>query len=941
MAPVDLVALGQDALRGKGQHHRAPVVVLACGLKAAGECGLLRGEVDRREEGVAGGERQRRGHRAQHHVFALQAGGHRVGSAEQVHHVGVGAGRDVVEAQALKAHCGGIGRDGDRGRSLLAVAHAACRPGHEAALQVVVLALARLHQVGEVAGLAVVGLVVAGIHVERVGAAIGQVVEGELQVLALAWLEIERRLLIGDHAATGVAGAVGLDDEERGQHIAVVVACGLVGDRDLEGHLVVPHDAVLAGLCRLLCAQGRDGDLKIHGRLRLGLDGHRARGASHGMHSVLVGGHHDRLGAGAGGGEVEAHRLLLAGRHLGSDTARVGGEGGIESLAVDPQVEVAIVAVGTVVGQRHIDACRETHLLAAFHHDSLALEVGHRVASERGRVIGELGLDIVAVALQHGQPLGAVFLLAHGHEAVVAHQALAELLATACAQVAAKLHPVAQGAGSDLAIDRSGHDELHHVALQVVEGKTLFEFLLAALVIAEVHVDVVALVDREARALAVALPGGSSRVVVDADARGREQAARLRHDCGVGGRHRGVARLAQVGLDAHDGVLLHVVALAHAGAAYAAGIGIEHRELEVAVAHATPTPVDVEEVAHLKAVAHKGVTAARARRAVVHHGASRLELAVDEVVPVGLAVVVAVGDVQRGAVVAEVAREGNGDIIGIGTARVAPILHLHGIAGILHELGHSVDAGLVLGSSVAVAHVVPVEARHRQLLGGGGAIVVAAVAVGERVGGYDARRRLGPLVVVHHLGYAGGHTPGVGQLARAVAVHKLGAQVPVGRCLVPLAGDEGGNAVACGHWHPGGSAHAAARRGVVHHAQRLQLVLIVGEQGLHRRRQAARVDSALRAIGQHGCSAVVARHDGPALLTARGVEDIVAGVVGTRAVQAGASLHHFGFRCGGLLPLHESHRLLQCALLRHGTGHHRNREDDRQDEKESFAHSKK
>ena len=292
-------------------------------------------------------------------------------------------------------------------------------------------------------------------------------------------------------------------------------------------------------------------------------------------------------------------------------------------------------------------------------------------------------------------------------------------------------------------------------------------------------------------------------------------------------------RRSRVGYDVIDDVLLHVVAFSRRRAADAAGRGVQDAELEVAVAHASPSPVDVEVVAVFKAVAHEGVTTAAACRAIVYHGASLSQLAIDQVVPRLLRIVVAEGQLRA---IAEVL-EALGDVVGIGSRRAEAVLHLHGASGVEHQVGHGRGIYLVLSSRVCLAHIVPVELGdglgvHRH----GGVLTHLAACHGELVGGNLGQRLCRLLVEVHNLRHGRSHAARIGQLVavgRVVAVHELRALVPVGRRLVPFGGGERCYRVARGHRCAARGTQRLLCLFVVHRREYLQLLGIAVEPRLH------------------------------------------------------------------------------------------------------------
>ena len=189
------------------------------------------------------------------------------------------------------------------------------------------------------------------------------------------------------------------------------------------------------------------------------------------------------------------------------------------------------------------------------------------------------------------------------------------------------------------------------------------------------------------------------------------------------------------------------------------------------------------------------MTATTTGCAVINHRAAGGQLTVHQVVPRLLRVVVAESNLRAIAKVGEPLR----DIVGIGSRRRRAILHLDRTTRCQHEVGHSIGVDLVFGTGVGVAHVLPVKRGHGQRVHRLGGVVVVAVAIGEAIRRYLGKRLSGLLVEVHDLRHGGGHTARVGQLIAVLLVvrnHELWTLVPIGSCLVPLAGDERSNGVA-------------------------------------------------------------------------------------------------------------------------------------------------
>ena len=323
-------------------------------------------------------------------------------------------------------------------------------------------------------------------------------------------------------------------------------------------------------------------------------------------------------------------------------------------------------------------------------------------------------------------------------------------------------------------------------------------------------------------------------------------------------------------LDTDDGRLVDVVAFQTGRGTDATGIGIEHRQHKVAVTQATPAPVDVEQVTVGIAVAHKRVSAARAGTAVVNHGTALGQLVVNQVFPVTLLIVAAVN--QLGVIV-EVIVQGCGNVGVAGARCVQAILHVGSTAGIEHEPCYSIPLGLSLGTGIVVAHVVPVKHDGMERVGIECTVLFLPIE-GDNIG----RNRLAAiervLVIVHDLGHRRGYTARVGQFTNGVAVlgniHELGAVLPIGCALVPVAGDQRRDTVACGlHGKAGliGLGHAQCVEG-------RNLLAVVLQPGLHVRGHMVGVERALVDIAQDGDSAVVTRND-DITLVALGIEDVI------------------------------------------------------------------
>ena len=366
------------------------------------------------------------------------------------------------------------------------------------------------------------------------------------------------------------------------------------------------------------------------------------------------------------------------------------------------------------------------------------------------------------------------------------------------------------------------------------------------------HLDVAALVELEVAVIA-ALKRACSRVVHI------EHGEAVIHLDGCA---------AVTGLDADDCGLVDIVALEAGCGADASGIGIEYRQDEVAVTQATPAPVDVEVVAIGIAVAHKRVATTSTGTAVVDHGTTLDQFIINHVFPVGLVIVAAVDELG---VVVEVFVESGGDIGVAGARRVQAILHLGSTAGIEHEPSDGIFLGLGLGTRVVVAHVVPVKEDGIQRIGLKCTVFLMPVK-SDDVGRNELGATHGVLVVVHDLSHRGGHTSRVGQLAHGIAllgdIHELGAVVPVGSCLVPVAGDHRGNTVA------GGAGRCELIALDTQLVEVADLLGIAVKPSLHVAGHIIGVIAATVGVTQDGDGAVVAAHNDITLL-ADSVKNII------------------------------------------------------------------
>ena len=310
----------------------------------------------------------------------------------------------------------------------------------------------------------------------------------------------------------------------------------------------------------------------------------------------------------------------------------------------------------------------------------------------------------------------------------------------------------------------------------------------------------------------------------------------------------------------------------------------------------------MEVVASLEAVAHKRVTATTTGCAVINHRAAGGQLTVHQVVPRLLRVVVAESNLRAIAKVGEPL----GDVVGIGSRRRRAILHLDRTTHIEHQAGHSIGVDLVFGTGVGVAHVFPVKRGHGQRVHRLGGVVVVAVAIGEAIRRYLGKRLSRLLVEVHNLRHGGGHTARVGQLIAVLLVvrnHELWTLVPIGSCLVPLAGDERSDGVArvdrCCATRGG---QTAGGIGIGQCGQLLELLSVAVQHPLHVARHTGGIEVPLGRVAQHGHGAVIARDNDKTIVLTH-IEHIV-------VAQVGHYLH------GGSLGSH-TQRARSTLLLQH------------------------
>ena len=318
-----------------------------------------------------------------------------------------------------------------------------------------------------------------------------------------------------------------------------------------------------------------------------------------------------------------------------------------------------------------------------------------------------------------------------------------------------------------------------------------------------------------------------------------------------------VGQRAAVGwlLNADDGILPVVEAVGRRAASDALLVGVEGREHEVVVAHAAPSPVDVEEVGAALvfiAVAYELVSASVAH-AAIQDWASLFQFVVDEVCPVGIAVGTS-GNIFRSAgIVVEIVNEGCCNVFGVGAGGWA-VVHLDGVAAILHQRGDGIALCCGVAAAVAVLHVSPVEGDDGQ--GGEGDAVAGGGVSGD---GFLGLCR--PLVVVHHLCHGRCHAA-----CGALAARIIGGAEVVERCvLVPCA---------CKHRSDGvGAVRADFASSLPEHAYLAVLLLqpgyLVGialQPCPHVVGDVVDVDVVGVAESQDGAGAVVARYDDEAAL---------------------------------------------------------------------------
>ena len=774
---------------------------------------------------------------------------------DEVEGVGVAVRHDIAQAEALEAHGSHVGSYLESLNGLVAVALAAGVPSDDAGHDVVVNRLTGFHDVVYVRTFLFIGTVVAGIDVQGIGRAVGEVVEVEVKGLRLASCQRELALLVGHHSA-----AVLINDEQWCEHILAVGAVAVVGDGGAEVSTAVVDDVVAAWVIGRHRVLGFDNhrEVDLLGFLALG-DGDIA--AANGFVAAILVDAHEPYGLVAcrGGSDVEGHHRFLAGKNLGLHN------GGVlrvlvNLLSAKVEIQVTKEAVNAVVLDGHVHLLLHAHALTAGELPVGGGEVDDGVCTCLARGVAHVHLKVVAVGLLHEFPVAGAFHLINAHKVIGASEACTKVdhLVRVDVNAAAKAVGLSLSRSGDSEVDVVGRVGEHFKGAVggVQQGESGLELLARARVVTVAHLNNLRLVDPEGIVQSIAVPS--------AGATG-----------GGGGECRLfliLVRRSATRNDIVDDVLLHVVALGARRAANAAGVGVHDGKLEVAVAHASPSPVDVEVVAILIAVANERVSTAAACCAVVDHGAAGSELFIHHVVPHLLGVVVAVGELRA------VAKEGEalGDVVGVGTGGRHAILRLDGAAHVEHQVSHCRGVDLVLGTGVGVAHVSPVKGGDRQLGHVNGRVVVVAVAVGEGIGGNHLRSGHRIFVEVHQLRHRGGNAASVGKLIAVLFVvrdHELGALVPVGSSLVPLGGDQGGDRVACVHsvlgFRSGDSALDAS-----HFVEQRDLLRIVVEPCLHVGGSFCLVEVALIAIAQNGVDAVVASDDDETLVVTN-VEYIV------------------------------------------------------------------
>ena len=226
-------------------------------------------------------------------------------------------------------------------------------------------------------------------------------------------------------------------------------------------------------------------------------------------------------------------------------------------------------------------------------------------------------------------------------------------------------------------------------------------------------------------------------------------------------------------------------------AARAAGARGEVVDSVEAVAAAAPTPVEVVIAGAGGAVEDEGV-AALTVVAVVEDGATCRHFGVDVGSPFGFGGEVVAGDGEDGGVVFEVLDESVFGAGGVGTvpggsvsAAGGAIVHVHGDAAMVGDGGEGGSLFGGGGHADTVGHARPVVGGVGEV-GGEGAVVFVGIGVGAGAAG-------GVTPEFHDLCHCGGDASHDGAEATFLVV---GAEVVVGRALVPGGGEERTDGVA-------------------------------------------------------------------------------------------------------------------------------------------------
>ena len=228
-------------------------------------------------------------------------------------------------------------------------------------------------------------------------------------------------------------------------------------------------------------------------------------------------------------------------------------------------------------------------------------------------------------------------------------------------------------------------------------------------------------------------------------------------------------RAAFIGLDADDDALIVVIS-AHE-AADTLICGVQSVQQEIPVTTALPAPVDMEVAGSIVPVAHEGMSPGRSIPRIIH-GATRFQLGAHHVVPLRHGIKVAVLGMYAG-IVAEILREGLGDIHTIRATPRRVIIHIDGNTGMIHQRGHGIGLGLgVSAIYISRQHVIPRIFGSSEV----GRQVASALCPMVTM---RARATSRVLVVCHDLRHGSGHASRNGQVAI-----QHGAQV-IERLILP------------------------------------------------------------------------------------------------------------------------------------------------------------